>query len=519
MTLTTFFSSTSKEQRWVDKISKKFIREVAIDISPENPICVFNIPKSITIFKPQAYLPHVIALGPYHHMVPHLQHMQRYKISCAKSFFNQSVCSQKNIKFREILIDKLKELDPVIRGCYHSYLDIDDSTLSWIVAIDGLFLVSLLKDCFVEPESENLVLDTILSRDLMLLENQIPFVVLREICRALKIKSCEVDDNIESELFFMMARFCQANSPLQLSSISSRSYNETSHLHLLDLMYHLIVKNGFSETERSPQNEDSLTSRNSSEQIEDFEEEMNSACDNISEITKVAMKFGIGRKILKPVQVIQDIPWDKIMAILGLEAAKDPNKHEGPVVEEIKIPSVYSLHYYAGITFRSTSEGIKGIKFIEEEATLCLPVLTLDVNSEVILRNLVAYETAMNYANSGPSFSQFIDLLSGIIDSAEDARLLKEKGIIKGGLSNDEIAELFNGINKTTRNSSNMTVVKINNYYKKKLMVRTFKFMKKRWFSLLKVVTHLLTILLLVLLILYSFCEFYGCPKLFGGSS
>ncbi|KAI3803043.1 hypothetical protein L1987_31191 [Smallanthus sonchifolius] len=518
MTITTFFSSASKEQRWVDQTSKKFKREIAIDISGENPICVFNIPKSITIFKPEAYLPQVIALGPYHHMVPHLYHMERYKISCAKSFFIQShSCGQGNIKFREILINKFKQLDHVIRGCYHSYLDLDDDTLSWIVAIDGLFLVNVLQDYFVEPESKRLVGNTILFRDLMLLENQIPFVVLREIYRTLKTNSSETDN--ESELFFMMARFCQANSPLQLSPISSCPYNETSHLHLLDLMYHLMVKNGFPETERSPQDEENSESRNSSEETEDTEEDMNSACDNIGEITEIAMKFGIGRKILKPVAVIQDIPWDKIMNISGLKIVKDPDKCEGLVVEEIKIPCVYSLHYYAGITFRPTSEGIRGIKFIEQEAALYLPVITLDVNSEVLLRNLVAYETTMNYSNSSPSFSQYIDMLSGIIDRAEDARLLKEKGIIKGELSNNMIAELFNGMNKTTRNSRNKTVAKINNYYKKRLMVRMFKFMKKRWFSLWKVITHLLTVLLLLLLVLYLFCQFYGCPKIFGGSN
>ncbi|XP_076909249.1 putative UPF0481 protein At3g02645 [Bidens hawaiensis] len=231
-TTTLIFSSTSKEQRWVDQISKKFIREISIDISTENPICVFNIPKSITVFKPDAYLPHMIALGPYHHMVPHLYHMERYKISCAKSFFD----GQGQIKFREILIKKLKELDHVVRGCYHSYLDLDDNTLSWIVAIDGLFLINLLQDYFnlVDLGNRKVAGDTTLSRDLMLLENQIPFVVLREIYTIMKTSLSETDVD-ESELVLMMERFCRANSPLQMSSMASCSYNETSHLHLLDL--------------------------------------------------------------------------------------------------------------------------------------------------------------------------------------------------------------------------------------------------------------------------------------------
>ncbi|XP_024979842.1 putative UPF0481 protein At3g02645 [Cynara cardunculus var. scolymus] len=518
MALTTNFSSASREQRWVDQISKKFIREVTIDISDGNPICVFNVPKSITAFKPEAYIPEVIALGPYHHMDPRLYHMERYKLAIAKSFFNQRYPQQENKKFQELLINKLKELDPIVRGCYHSYLDLDDNTLSWIVAIDGLFLLNFLQDYFVNLEGKKMqARDSILSRDLMLLENQIPLVILEEISKTIKYDSSEkIEDEVE--LLIMMETFCRTNSPLKLASISQCSYHATSHLHLLDFMYHLIVNNGLSDTLRSPQDEEEVANEDESEEIEVVEEDMNTIRDNISEITKIGLKFGIGGKILSPVQVIQDMPWDKILSILGLKP-RDPSKHEGPIVEEIKIPSVSSLHYYAGITFRSTSRGIRDIKFVEEEAALYLPVITLDVNSEALFRNLVAYEIAMNCSHSSHSLSEFIDLVSGIIDDAEDARLLKQKGIIEGSLTNDQIAKLFNGMNKSTKNSKNKTVSKINNYYKKRLVVKLFKFMKTKLFSSLKVITSLSTVLLLMLLLLYSFCKFYGCSKLFGGSS
>ncbi|KAI3714911.1 hypothetical protein L6452_21873 [Arctium lappa] len=518
MALTTNFSSTLREQRWVDQISKKFIREVTIDISDENPTCVFNVPKSITIFKPEAYIPEVIALGPYHHMDPRLYHMERYKIASAKFFFNQSHPQQRNIKFQELLINKLKELDHVVRGCYHSYLDLDDNTLSWIVAIDGLFLLNLLHDYYVDLGGKKMqARNSILYRDLMLFENQIPFVLLVEISKTIKYNSSEKDEG-RVELLFMMESFCQAISPLKLASISSRSYHATSHLHLLDLMYHLIVNNGISDTEGASQDEEEVAKEDESEEVEVIEEDMNTICNNIGEITKVGLKFGIGRKILSPVQVIQDIPWDKISTIFGLKT-KDLGKHEGPVVEEIKIPSVSSLHYYAGITFRSTSGGIRDLKFIEEEAALYLPVITLNVNSEAILRNLVAYETAMNYSHYGHSFSEFVDLISGLIDDAEDARLLKQKGIIEGELTNNQIAKLFNGMNKSTNNSSNKTVSRVNSYYKKRLVVKVFKFMKKKLFSSWKVITSLSTVLLLLLLVLYSFCEFYGCSKFFGSNN
>ncbi|KAL4589849.1 hypothetical protein LXL04_002760 [Taraxacum kok-saghyz] len=520
MAFTTSFSSASREQRWVHQISKKFIREVTIDISEENPICIFTVPKSVTIFKPEAYLPQVIALGPYHHMTPNLYNMERYKIASAKSFFSQTHPHLENIKFRELLIRKIKELDPIVRGCYHSYLDLNDKTLSWIMAIDGLFLLNILHDHFVcNLEDNKMANGSILSRDVMLLENQIPFVILKEISRTLKYNSSKENDD-EAVLFSMMEHFCHANSPLKLASISSYHGHAGSHLHLLDLMYHLIVHNGISDTQRSTTPDDEkVEKQEDSEETEVIEEDMNSICDNIGVITTIAMKFGIARKILKPFQVIQEIPWDKILTVSGLQTVNDPGQHEGPLVQEIKIPSVTSLHYYAGIEIRSTSGGIRDISFVEDEVTLYLPVITLDVNSEVILRNLVAYETAMNFSHSSQTISSFVDLISGIIDTDEDAKLLKQKGIIKGHLTNTQIAEMFNGMNKATRNSGCKTVASINKYYKKRFVVKIFKFIKKRFFSLWKVVARFFTILLLLLLVMHSFCVFYGCNKLFGGSS
>ncbi|XP_023734008.1 putative UPF0481 protein At3g02645 [Lactuca sativa] len=518
MAVTTSLSSMSRQQRWIHQIRKKFVKEVTIDISEENPICIFTVQKSVTIFKPDAYFPQVIALGPYHHMDPHLYDMERYKIATAKSLFNQTCAHLGNIKFRELLISKIKELDPVIRGCYHSYLDFNDNTLSWIMAIDGLFLLNILQDHFANLEDNKMLPASVLSRDLMLLENQIPSVLLKEIYRTLKYNSSEKYDDVV-ELLHMMEQFCRANSPLKLPSISSCQDHGGTYLHLLDLMYQLIVTNGFSDTQRVPPDEEKEEKQDESEETEVMEDDINSVCDNIDLITKIAMKFGIATKILKPFQVIQGMPWDKILSFLGLKRVNDSGKHEGPMVQEIKIPCVSTLHYYAGITFSSTNGGIMDIKFVEEEATLYLPVITLDVNSEVVLRNLVAYENAMHYSYSSQSISKFVDLISGIIDNAEDVILLKQKGIIKGDLTNNQIAELFNGMNKATRNSDSKTVANINKYYKKRLVVKIFKFIKKRFFYLWKVIARLLTILLLLLLVLYSFCQFYGCPKVVGSSN
>ncbi|KAI7985308.1 putative UPF0481 protein [Camellia lanceoleosa] len=65
-------------------------------------------------------------------------------------------------------------------------------------------------------------------------------------------------------------------------------------------------------------------------------------------------------------------------------------------------------------------------------------------------RNLVAYE-ACN-ASGSLVFTRYTELMNGIIDIEEDAKLLGEEGIILNHVkSNKEVAELWNGMGRSFR--------------------------------------------------------------------
>ena len=64
---------------------------------------------------------------------------------------------------------------------------------------------------------------------------------------------------------------------------------------------------------------------------------------------------------------------------------------------------------------------------------LYLPVITLETHSDIVLRNLVAYEVATSSCTM--ELAQYVDLMSGIIDTEEDVMLLKGKGIIEGNMT------------------------------------------------------------------------------------
>ncbi|KAJ4718561.1 Plant protein of unknown function (DUF247) [Melia azedarach] len=161
-----------------------------------------------------------------------------------------------------------------------------------------------------------------------------------------------------------------------------------------------------------------------------------------------------------------------------------------PLVEEIAIPSVTELS----------------------------KAVSLDVNTEVILRNLVAYEASNA---SGPLvFTRYTELMNGIIDTDDDVKLLREQGVILNRLKSDEdAAKLWNGMSKSIRLTKvpflDKVIEDINNYYDSRWSVKAGKFMKHYVFGSWQFLTLLGAVLLLFLMALQAFCSFFSCFRTF----
>ncbi|XP_031098847.1 putative UPF0481 protein At3g02645 [Ipomoea triloba] len=79
-------------------------------------------------------------------------------------------------------------------------------------------------------------------------------------------------------------------------------------------------------------------------------------------------------------------------------------EEEKTKIEEIQIPSASELSKKFNVDFKPTRGGIRGINFQTPEEgggeanTLYLPEIKLESGSEVVLRNLVAYELKLHYS-------------------------------------------------------------------------------------------------------------------------
>ncbi|XP_019235710.1 PREDICTED: UPF0481 protein At3g47200-like [Nicotiana attenuata] len=145
--------------------------------------------KSTTIFKvnvglresnPDAYTPKMISIGPYHNKKPQLGSMEKYKLLYLQRFLKRK--TEIDVKSCISEIEKLK--DEALK-CYDDNLDSDIVVkFSQMLLLDGCFIVEFIRErCGRKPREEDEIINrewmmVQVCRDMLLLENQLPYFVL-----------------------------------------------------------------------------------------------------------------------------------------------------------------------------------------------------------------------------------------------------------------------------------------------------------------------------------------------------
>ncbi|CAO2189987.1 unnamed protein product [Urochloa humidicola] len=129
--------------------------------------------------------PSLVAIGPYHHHLPHLQKMQEVKVAAAKNFCTYLGCSEEEV-YRKIFTVAIDA-----RRCYDasspSMAKMSDEVFAEMMRVDGCFLL-----WFMTCQNDPLLIGCMLSsgpifyKDLFLLENQIPWLVLDALTEFMK---------------------------------------------------------------------------------------------------------------------------------------------------------------------------------------------------------------------------------------------------------------------------------------------------------------------------------------------
>ncbi|KAI4352337.1 hypothetical protein L6164_006600 [Bauhinia variegata] len=530
------------EHRWVIRI-RQTLEEELEDDDDEFPVSIFNVPKPLMASDPDSYIPQLVAIGPYHYWRSELNDIERHKLAAAKRLQKQL----QSLKL-EHLVHQMMKLEQRIRASYHKYLNFNGETLTWMMVVDASFLLEFLHVYAIQEGTAITGISSRMShlldyagrksvhnailRDIAMLENQIPLFVLRKMLE-FKFSSLESADDM---LLSMLTGLFEELSPFKMME----DYPEiqvSDCEHLLDFFYDMIVPK-FEEqgdlVELEVQHGDGEGNEKS---ILDYVQKLLSEIWRLlSKVTEVALD--LVKKILqfRPMKIIIMLPWTIISNLPGFWIMKQPVEHlffpqvqeskaengnsglnnlmnRSPLMEEITIPSVTEL-LKSGFCFLPTNGGISTIGFDAETATLYLPIIGLDVNTEVLLRNLVAYEAS---TASGPLiFTRYIELMNGIIDSDEDAKILRENGIILSYLKSDEeVASMWNGMSKSIRLTKvqflDKVIEDVNNYYNGRFSLKVGKFMKLYVFASWRFLTFFAAFSILLLMFMQVFNSFYRC--------
>ncbi|GKV51239.1 hypothetical protein SLEP1_g57906 [Rubroshorea leprosula] len=146
---------------------------------------ICRVPNPLRQINEKAYEPHKISIGPYHHGKDHLKGMEARKMHYLKRLLQRR---EETSVQRYVMA--LKDKEEKIRECYAEPLDhIDGDALVEMMLLDGSFIIELIRENqiwkFRELRKNNDDFPNFnvvsVTRDLLLVENQLPFFVLLEL--------------------------------------------------------------------------------------------------------------------------------------------------------------------------------------------------------------------------------------------------------------------------------------------------------------------------------------------------
>uniref|UniRef100_M1A819 Uncharacterized protein n=1 Tax=Solanum tuberosum TaxID=4113 RepID=M1A819_SOLTU len=358
-----------------------------------------------------AYTPMLISIGPYHKRNHELSLMEKYKL-----LYLQRFLQRKEGLDVESCISALKKKKDEALKCYDDNLDNDivDNFLEMLL-LDGCFVVEFIREYYAteekeeedqEEDNDNIInlewMKKQVCRDMVLLENQLPFFVLtmlhdmtkhhKEVSFLYMVRKTLLDT-------FPKAKFIP---PLEIHNFNTERFN-----HLVHVIHMFCRPSDHHDGMKDKQNKNASTPKECCKIT---------FCDNVLQLTKS-----------------KETP-----KVLGLWDC-------------YHIPSVTEL-YDAGVRFirigyvqekKEDKTTLFDIKF--EKGIMKIPCFAIEDTMETFMRNLIAYEQhSSNKVDVYPYFSNYAHIMTQLIGSHRDVKFLRKKKIIFKDIGDDkQVASIF----------------------------------------------------------------------------
>ncbi|CAK7342744.1 unnamed protein product [Dovyalis caffra] len=329
----------------------------------------------------KCYEPLLVSIGPYHHgKLPDYQEMENSKVTMARQFVQQSG------KHIEDIYKKVVDLAEQARRCYAEDESFKLDEFTRMMFLDGCFLIQFMHCLLDDHESLKMTSHAaaMVTRDVLLLENQLPFLFLKSLMN-LRFGNDEKGMKLIKDFIKHIRAM-----PRQRDSCRKK------------------ISKFFSKTIKR------LLASNTNPKGVTVEE-----YSDAGHLLELFHMHFVGRNV-------------------PIECSRTSVYRYHPAMDLRRV----GIHFKPSKTNQFTDVHFKPTWLA---GRLQIPPLTIDDSTKSLLLNLVAYEACTS--NQALWVTSYICFMDSLIDHPEDVRELRLQGILLITLgSEQEVAKLFNEI-------------------------------------------------------------------------
>lgn len=520
---------------WVKKIRKQ-LEEVKPCQGGHSVI--FEVPSRLRVLEPAAFMPRVVSIGPYHHMKhEHLKDIETHKWRLLKHVLSQT---QSTLPL-DNLVSSMYLLVNDTKKCYDKPIGLTGPEFVDMMLLDACFILELLRVSvngwkICGYASDPLVVFNLrgfipfIQQDLLLLENQLPFLVLHKFFTTVWDQRAKYESIVD-----LVLKFFDPIIPGISKNLSSHSKNNEPPLHILDIV-RMSLEPSQKAVEQSSETNMWIRSCCPGPSLclfpgpNSFSFPCLQKVNHGHDAARTVQDEEGERESLQspPTTTTNCFPVQDRTGRTVVQENKEEGEGHGAAIQEEKegtIPNSPEIAVHSVTRLRGTGiifEAKDSTKFTDiefKEGKLLIPPLLIHDLTKSIFLNLMAFEQCYPHCES--YITSYISFMDELINSPKDVEHLNEKRIIVHQLGSEEdVATLFNNLRKEiVFDTSDYYLLdesrKLNQHYQQKWRtwkaILTHEYLKDPW-KIISLVAASFLILLTLAQTTYTIIS-YHVPK------
>ncbi|KAL8258894.1 hypothetical protein R6Q59_026847 [Mikania micrantha] len=216
-----------RAHRFLDRVEKE--ESLNEQITPS----IDMAPRTLREVSPQSFSPRVVSIGPLHRDDKNVQAFERKKAIYLTKLMNHITSSTPGIIMNSCMEKVYASMDK-IKACYVLTKEYDDVEFAEMMVMDACFILGFIHQTFEVMPDMSHAEDVI--RDLVLLENQIPFFFLKEIFECTIAVELPPNTSLVKYLRPVLSFLSLYNSYKDFS-IPENIFIDDTHDHILSLLH------------------------------------------------------------------------------------------------------------------------------------------------------------------------------------------------------------------------------------------------------------------------------------------